>query len=75
VDVYAKRGDFDTAETVLEAGGRNATDMSPVYRGITEVLSRRELLRPAFDAGEGEGDAAEAGDVARVEPAPEGDDE
>jgi O-antigen ligase/tetratricopeptide (TPR) repeat protein len=46
VDVYAKRGDFDSADVVLDAGTRNADDMTPVYRGMTEVLSRRDMLQP-----------------------------
>ncbi len=45
VDVYAARGDFPTAETVLHAGQRNALDMRPVYEGVTEVLSQRESAR------------------------------
>jgi len=42
VDVYAERGDFQRASTVLRAGARNASDMIPVYRGITQLLTRRE---------------------------------
>jgi hypothetical protein len=45
VKVYADRGDFDVADTVLEAGERNAVNMMPVYRGTTEVLTRREAAR------------------------------
>ncbi len=41
VDVYAARGDFARAETVLAAGERNAVDMLPVHRGMTEFLARR----------------------------------
>jgi len=41
VGVYAARGDFETAATVLKAGERNALDMLPIYRGVTEVLTRR----------------------------------
>jgi Flp pilus assembly protein TadD len=41
VDVYAARGDFASAETVLAAGERNALDMLPVHRGMTEFLERR----------------------------------
>jgi hypothetical protein len=41
VDVYAARGDFASAETVLVAGERNALDMLPVHRGMTEFLERR----------------------------------
>src|SRR5438034_849130 len=44
VDVYAARGDFPAAESVLQAGGRNALDMLPVYEGVTEVLARRESM-------------------------------
>jgi O-antigen ligase len=41
VDVYAARGDFASAEMVLAAGERNALDMLPVHRGMTEFLERR----------------------------------
>src|SRR5947208_1065192 len=44
VDVYAARGDFPAAESVLHAGERNALDMLPVYEGVTEVLGRRESM-------------------------------
>src|SRR5438132_1607700 len=44
VDVYAARGDFPAAESVLQAGERNALDMLPVYEGVTEVLARRESI-------------------------------
>jgi hypothetical protein len=45
VDVYARRGEFDTAATVLRAGERNAADVLPVYRGTAELLARREAAR------------------------------
>jgi hypothetical protein len=45
VDVYAARGDFDTAQTVLKAGERNAVDLLPIYGAVTEVLGRREAAR------------------------------
>lgn len=41
VGVYAARGDFASAATVLTAGERNALDMLPVHRGKTEFLERR----------------------------------
>jgi O-antigen ligase len=41
VDVYAARGDFTNADTVLEAAEQNAVDLLSVYRGVNEVLSRR----------------------------------
>jgi len=44
VDVYAARGAFPAAESVLHAGERNALDMLPVYEGVTEVLGRRESM-------------------------------
>jgi O-antigen ligase/tetratricopeptide (TPR) repeat protein len=47
VDVYARRGDFDLADTILEAGERNAVDLTPVYRGVTDVLTQRETARPS----------------------------
>jgi len=43
VDVYAPRGQFDTASMVLAAAQRNAIDLMPVYEGVTEVLSRRRV--------------------------------
>jgi hypothetical protein len=42
VDVYAARGDFKTADTVLEAAEQNAVDLLPVYRGVSEVIARRD---------------------------------
>jgi tetratricopeptide (TPR) repeat protein len=48
VDVYAVRGDFERAETILDAGERNAIDLVPVYRGVTEVLARREVQHPVL---------------------------
>jgi O-antigen ligase/tetratricopeptide (TPR) repeat protein len=50
VEVYAARGDFLMADTVLEAGERNAVDLLPVYDGVTKVLTKREsaiAARPA----------------------------
>jgi hypothetical protein len=41
VEVYAARGDFVSAEKVLDAGERNALDMLPVHHGMTEFLERR----------------------------------
>jgi tetratricopeptide (TPR) repeat protein len=48
VDVYAHRGDFKMADTVLDAGERNAIDLVPVYRGVTEVLAKRESASPSL---------------------------
>jgi len=45
VEVYGARGDFQSAENVLRAGERNARDMLSVYRGMAEILSRRESAR------------------------------
>ena len=45
VDVYARQGDFPAAESVLAAGERNALDSVPVFRGVTEVLARRDSAR------------------------------
>ncbi len=62
VDVYAKRGDFDMAETILAAGERNAIDLVPVYRGVTDVLTRRETSSPTTGAATpppAEGDSAD----------------
>lgn len=42
VDVYAPRGDFETASAVLAAAQRNAIDLMPVYQGVTEVLAQRK---------------------------------
>jgi O-antigen ligase len=62
VDVYARRGDFAMADTILDAGERNAIDLVPVYRGVTEVLAKRETTRPgivpsAHHIDDSEGDA------------------
>jgi O-antigen ligase/tetratricopeptide (TPR) repeat protein len=52
LDVYAARGDFASAETVLRAGERNAVDLLPIHRGVTELVVRREstprdaIIRP-----------------------------
>lgn len=62
VEVYARRGDFAKADTILDAGERNAIDLVPVYRGVTEVLTKRETLRPGADVdahADGEGDSEE----------------
>jgi len=63
VDVYAARGDFASAETVLAAGERNALDMLPVHRGMTEFLERRaaaedDRAATAWALGAGEDTAA-----------------
>jgi len=42
LDVYAARGDFASAETVLRAGERNAIDLLPIHRGVSELVVRRE---------------------------------
>jgi tetratricopeptide (TPR) repeat protein len=44
LDVYAARGDFASAETVLKAGERNAVDLLPIHRGISELVVRRETM-------------------------------
>jgi hypothetical protein len=63
VDVYAHRGDFAMADTILDAGERNAIDLVPVYRGVTEVLTKRETVRPGAASAEhvvgSEGDSEE----------------
>jgi O-antigen ligase/Tfp pilus assembly protein PilF len=64
VEVYAARGDFPTAERVLDAGERNAVDMTPVWQATTEVLARREAAW-----------ASRLGDVERPEPMAALDDE
>jgi tetratricopeptide (TPR) repeat protein len=62
VEVYAARGEFDTAATVLKAGERNALDMLPVYRGVTELITRREAAEDdhAARAWAGNGEAEDA---------------
>lgn len=42
VNVYAPRGEFDTAAAVLSVAQRNAIDLMPVYEGVTEVLAKRK---------------------------------
>jgi O-antigen ligase len=44
LDVYAARGDFTSAETVLRAGERNAVDLLPIHRGVSELVVRREAM-------------------------------
>src|SRR5262249_54573052 len=41
VDVYAARGDFGSAESVLRAGEQNAFDRLSIFQSMTEVLARR----------------------------------
>ena len=50
LDVYAARGDFASAETVLRAGERNAVDLLPIHRGVSELVMRREAT-PRGDGG------------------------
>jgi O-antigen ligase len=45
LEVYAARGDFESAETVLQAGERNAVDRLPIHRGVSELVVRRESSR------------------------------
>ncbi|MEW6268125.1 MAG: hypothetical protein AB1689_02360, partial [Thermodesulfobacteriota bacterium] len=45
VEVFARRGDFSTAEEVLRVAQQNSLDMVPVYRGLTKVLTMREAAR------------------------------
>lgn len=58
VEVYAKRGDFETAERILRAAERNAGDMMAVYAGVTEVLRQQQqwlssrAFAPAKTGGE-----------------------
>lgn len=63
LDVYAARGDFASAETVLEAGERNAVDMLPIHRGVTELVVRRENSRRR-EVAEGRPAAVVAQDLA-----------
>lgn len=44
LEVYAARGDFASAETVLQAGERNAVDLLPIHRGVSELVVRRETM-------------------------------
>ncbi|MEO6030145.1 MAG: O-antigen ligase family protein [Candidatus Binatia bacterium] len=70
VNVYAARGDFASAETVLNAGERNALDMLPVHRGMTEFLERRaaaEDVRAASAWAVSDTEAAEAEANAKVD--------
>jgi hypothetical protein len=54
VDIYAARGDYATADGILQAGQRHAADPVPVYRGVLELLAQREAAkRPANTAGVG----------------------
>ena len=61
LEVYAARGDFVNAETVLKAGERNAADLLPIHRGVSELVVRREAApRPEDDPAA----AAALGDLA-----------
>jgi Flp pilus assembly protein TadD len=62
VDVFAARGDFQSAEQVLRVAQQNSQDMIPVYRGLTRVLSMRESARfaAAVNGPEPQADAEEA---------------
>ena len=44
LDVYAARGDFASADTVLQAGERNAVDLLPIHHGVGELVVRRETM-------------------------------
>jgi hypothetical protein len=64
LEVYAARGDFASAETVLKAGERNAADLLPIHRGVSELVVRREAApRPDDEpaALNGLGDLADLG--------------
>ncbi len=54
VDIYTARGDFASAEKVLEAGERHAVDMLPVYAASAEVIAKREQAWTQRVAGSGE---------------------
>jgi tetratricopeptide (TPR) repeat protein len=70
LEVYAERGDFDNAETVLEAGERNAFDLEPIHRGVTELVVRRENDRrdAMGDMPTADGVPAVAGALPSVQP-------
>lgn len=79
VDVYAARGDFKSADTVLAAAEQNAVDLFPVYRGISEVLARRDaahvddLPRPSLAIGAATASAAEEDDATELQGPANGD--
>jgi tetratricopeptide (TPR) repeat protein len=65
VEVYAARGDFGSAESILRAGEQNAYDRLPIYQAMTEVLARRDTMPPAAPAHVAEksdGSAAQEGE-------------
>ena len=57
VEVYAARGDFATADTVLTAAQQSAIDLLPVYHAVSEVLSKRDAAREDERLREGTGSA------------------
>ena len=51
VDIYAARGDFDSASQVLKSGEQNAVDLLPIYQGVDDVLQQRESIHMADFVG------------------------
>ena len=41
-EVYAPRGQFEMADAVLDTGRRNAADLMPLYRSMSELLNLRK---------------------------------
>ncbi|MFM7141164.1 MAG: tetratricopeptide repeat protein, partial [Alphaproteobacteria bacterium] len=47
-EVYAPRGQFDLADAVLDTGRRNAADLMPLYRSMSELLNLRKARERAM---------------------------
>jgi hypothetical protein len=64
VKIYVPRGQFDKASAILDVAQRNAVDLMPVYRGVAEVLTQRELAvrseHPPIEASTGGATSKEA---------------
>jgi len=54
--VYAPTGDYDRADAVLDAGRRNAADLLPLHRGMSELLDlRKQAERRRYEETRGRG--------------------
>ncbi len=52
--VYAPRGDYERADVVLDAGRRNAADLLPLHRAMSELLDlRKQAERQRVEAEQG----------------------
>lgn len=55
--VYAPRGDYERADAVLDAGRRNAADLLPLHRAMSDLLDlRKQAERQRMEAEQGGAD-------------------